>query len=132
MDLGQYAREAFPSQLFGSNSTDPTDDDFIPKGLSWLSVVTAALLILVNISLSVRLALGLTSRLVVAGVRCVIQLSVLGFVLEPIFNFGAGPQGEGKGIHCITRGRVHPITDQSQDDQSKQQQANEDFVIVMG
>jgi len=77
------------------NGTDPSGDDdgSGPLQLSWLSLVTAALLICVNVALSVRLSLGLTTKLAVAAVRCVLQLSVLGVVLQPIFNFGAGHDG---------------------------------------
>jgi putative ABC transport system permease protein len=35
-----------------------------------------------------RLGLGLHSQLLTAGVRCVIQLSLLGHILVPIFNYG--------------------------------------------
>mmetsp|Transcript_19885 Transcript_19885/g.50038 ORF Transcript_19885/g.50038 Transcript_19885/m.50038 type:complete len:460 (+) Transcript_19885:270-1649(+) len=69
-----------------------------PQELGWLAVLTSALLIIVNITLSVRLSLGLTSKLAVAAVRCVLQLSVLGVVLEPIFDFGYhGQDGVEKG-----------------------------------
>jgi hypothetical protein len=35
-----------------------------------------------------RLGLGLHTQLLVAGVRCITQLSVLGYILVPIFNYG--------------------------------------------
>jgi len=54
--------------------------------LPWYSVVlVAALLSIVGVT-SARMQLGLESRLVFAAVRCVIQLSMLGFVLMPIFR----------------------------------------------
>jgi len=34
------------------------------------------------------LGLGLHSQLLIAGVRCVVQLSLLGTILVPIFNYG--------------------------------------------
>jgi hypothetical protein len=37
---------------------------------------------------SCRLGLGMHSQLLIAGVRCVVQLSLLGYILVPIFNYG--------------------------------------------
>lgn len=37
---------------------------------------------------SPRLGLGLHSQLVIAAVRCVVQLSLLGYILGPIFDYG--------------------------------------------
>lgn len=85
-----------------------------PQELGWLAVLTSALLIIVNITLSVRLSLGLTSKLAVAAVRCVLQLSVLGVVLEPIFDFGYhGQDGVEKGAapHCRVWHAACPETD---------------------
>eukprot|EP00879_Flechtneria_rotunda_P028713 GHRR01030927.1.p1 GENE.GHRR01030927.1~~GHRR01030927.1.p1 ORF type:complete len:301 (+),score=63.82 GHRR01030927.1:256-1158(+) len=49
-------------------------------------VALAAALILVQGLVSIRLSLGLHSQLLVAGVRCIVQLSLLGYILVPIFN----------------------------------------------
>jgi ABC-type iron transport system FetAB permease component len=38
--------------------------------------------------LSRRLGLSLHSQLVIAAVRCVVQLSLLGYILGPIFDYG--------------------------------------------
>eukprot|EP00123_Amoebidium_parasiticum_P012393 comp21322_c0_seq1/m.29196 comp21322_c0_seq1/g.29196 ORF comp21322_c0_seq1/g.29196 comp21322_c0_seq1/m.29196 type:complete len:305 (-) comp21322_c0_seq1:24-938(-) len=54
--------------------------------LGWDSMGFCALLVLINVILSVVLHLGLTSKLIVAMLRCTIQLTVLGYILEPIFK----------------------------------------------
>lgn len=76
----------------GGNATDP---DLPPDEveLSWISVLFAGFLIVINITLSVRLSLGLTSKLVVSGIRCVVQLAAIGVILELIFNVGTGNDG---------------------------------------
>ncbi|KAJ2540169.1 hypothetical protein GGF49_004654 [Coemansia sp. RSA 1853] len=53
--------------------------------LSWGNVGIAALLLGFNVILSVWLGLGLSTSLVVAALRCVGQLTVLGMVLKQIF-----------------------------------------------
>jgi ABC-type iron transport system FetAB permease component len=57
--------------------------------LSPLSVAFAALLILVQAATSFHFHLGLHWQLLLAAVRCVLQLSVLGYILVPIFNYGS-------------------------------------------
>ncbi len=54
--------------------------------LSNWDVGIAALLILINGVISIALKLGLERKLLLASVRTIIQLSLLGFVLEWIFN----------------------------------------------
>ena len=51
-------------------------------------IAAAAALVLVNGGLSVWLKLGLERKLLVASVRSVVQLALLGVVLEPIFSAG--------------------------------------------
>ncbi|KAJ2726653.1 hypothetical protein GGI07_000376 [Coemansia sp. Benny D115] len=53
--------------------------------LSWANVGIAAGLLLVNVSLSGWLGLGLGKSMVIAAVRCVVQLTLLGMVLKQIF-----------------------------------------------
>jgi putative ABC transport system permease protein len=63
---------------------------YIPIGLGQLAV--AALLMLVDIALSVWLRLGLERKLVVASVRMTAQLLLVGFILTWIFRLRApGP-----------------------------------------
>ncbi|PIA19237.1 UPF0014-domain-containing protein [Coemansia reversa NRRL 1564] len=55
------------------------------KPLTWNNVSIAALLLGVNIALSMWFKLGLSSSLIVAAARCVVQLTLLGLVLKQIF-----------------------------------------------
>ncbi|KAJ2739820.1 hypothetical protein H4R23_000192 [Coemansia sp. Cherry 401B] len=54
--------------------------------LSWGNVGIAALLLGINAGLSIWLKLGLSCNLIVAALRCVAQLTVLGIVLKQIFE----------------------------------------------
>ena len=53
--------------------------------LSWPSIALAAVLILINGGISVALRLGLERRLAVAAVRTVVQLLLIGSLLEWVF-----------------------------------------------
>jgi UDP-glucose/iron transport system permease protein len=55
--------------------------------LSYLQVGLAALLILVNAAISFSLRLGLGRKLLLAAVRTVVQLLLVGLVLEWVFGF---------------------------------------------
>ncbi|KAJ2233571.1 hypothetical protein H4R99_008208 [Coemansia sp. RSA 1722] len=72
---------AFTS-AFGDNPTDPEAPD---APLTWYNVGVASLMLVFNIALSSWFGLGLSTSLVVAAVRCVVQLTLLGFVLKQIF-----------------------------------------------
>ncbi|KAL4857919.1 ATP-binding cassette sub-family G member 2 [Chlorella vulgaris] len=58
-----------------------------PVDISWVGLVLGTLLIAINGLISVWLRLGLHGKLAVAAVRCILQLSVLGYILLPIFTF---------------------------------------------
>jgi hypothetical protein len=53
--------------------------------LSWLNVGFSFLFILFDAILSATLGLGIGGSLVVAATRCVIQLSIMGLVLDKVF-----------------------------------------------
>jgi hypothetical protein len=53
--------------------------------LSWLNVGFGFLFILFDAILSATLGLGIGGSLVVAATRCVIQLSIMGLVLDKVF-----------------------------------------------
>ncbi|KAJ1664193.1 hypothetical protein IW140_004222 [Coemansia sp. RSA 1813] len=53
--------------------------------LSWGNVEVAALMLLFNVGVSMWLGLGLSAGLIIASIRCVIQLTVLGLILNQIF-----------------------------------------------
>jgi len=59
--------------------------------VSALDLVLAASLLLVNLALSAVLRLGMGRRLLVASARMVVQLLLLGFVLEWVFESANGP-----------------------------------------
>ena len=56
-----------------------------PLPISWWSLSFAALLLLANAGLSLWLSLGLEKKILVAASRAFVQLSLLGYVLVPIF-----------------------------------------------
>ncbi|KXZ55582.1 hypothetical protein GPECTOR_2g1131 [Gonium pectorale] len=55
--------------------------------LSPIAVALSAAVLVVNAFISLRFKLGLHVQLVVASVRMVVQLSILGYVLVPIFSY---------------------------------------------
>lgn len=57
-----------------------------PLELSWLDLAGAASLILLNGGLSLWLKLGLEKKLLVAALRSVVQLTLLGYLLVPVFS----------------------------------------------
>ncbi|KAG2501532.1 hypothetical protein HYH03_000039 [Edaphochlamys debaryana] len=68
----------------------PTPDQHGDSGtipLSPLAVALAAVVLVINGIISLRFKLGLHTQLLVAATRMVIQLSVLGYVLVPIFTY---------------------------------------------
>ncbi|MEZ4237744.1 MAG: ABC transporter permease [Myxococcota bacterium] len=57
-----------------------------PVPVGWAQLAGAAALLLVDGALSAWLGLGLEGRLLVAGVRAVVQLTLLGAVLAPVMR----------------------------------------------
>lgn len=57
-----------------------------PIALDWLDVALAAALLLVNGLISLALGLRMERTLLVAAVRTIVQLSLLGLVLAPVFS----------------------------------------------
>lgn len=58
-----------------------------PIALEWPALAGAAALLLVNAAVSVWLKLGLERKLLVATARTVVQLTLLGLLLVPVFAF---------------------------------------------
>ncbi|CAO3668529.1 unnamed protein product [Umbelopsis ramanniana] len=54
--------------------------------LKWWNVGFASLFIVVNLIMSSILGLGLEKSLLVSAIRCVVQLTIMGFVLEDVFQ----------------------------------------------
>ncbi len=57
-----------------------------PQEISSLGLFAAALLLLLNAGLSVGLSLGLGRRILVAALRAAVQLTLLGYLLGPLFR----------------------------------------------
>lgn len=55
------------------------------SALTWADVALASLLLLVSVGVSAYLKLGLTKTLLIAGVRTVVQLSLVGLILAWVF-----------------------------------------------
>jgi putative ABC transport system permease protein len=64
----------------------PSPDPYAPADISYYGLALAAVLVSINGAISAWLRLGLHGWLALAAVRCILQLSALGFVLVPIFN----------------------------------------------
>lgn len=75
---------SYPSPPSPPNSETPSDLLL----LSPAKVALAAALLLINSVISFKLRLGTEVQLLVAGFRCVVQLSFLGYILVPIFSYG--------------------------------------------
>lgn len=72
-------------QTMKNSSTHDSDDGSGPVKISLLHLGMAVLpLVLISIG-SIRLGLGLGGKMAIATLRCTIQLSVLGWILVPIF-----------------------------------------------
>ncbi|KAI8601562.1 UPF0014 family [Dissophora ornata] len=54
--------------------------------LQWYHVAIASVLIIINGTLSIILGLGLEKRLFISAIRCVVQLTIMGLVLQNIFD----------------------------------------------
>ncbi|KAJ1956236.1 hypothetical protein GGI12_005359 [Dipsacomyces acuminosporus] len=54
--------------------------------LTWWNVALAASMLLLNVFISSIMKLGLEKQIVVAGVRCVVQLTILGLILRHVFT----------------------------------------------
>ncbi|GIL52589.1 hypothetical protein Vafri_8411 [Volvox africanus] len=72
---------SFPASLGNSVSTEGT------IYLSPVAVSLSAAVLLVNAFISLRFKLGLHTQLVIASIRMVVQLSLLGYILVPIFTY---------------------------------------------
>lgn len=57
--------------------------------LSYVDIGLAAVLLFMNAALSLALRLGLAQRLLVAGARMVVQLTLIGLVLKALFEFAS-------------------------------------------
>lgn len=77
---------ALQLQQFPGNAAAAGPGGGGPAQINLLGLVLSAALVGVNGIISLWLRLGLHGKLAVAAIRCILQLSVLGFILVPIFN----------------------------------------------
>ncbi|KAJ2956339.1 hypothetical protein NQZ79_g7802 [Umbelopsis isabellina] len=63
-----------------------TDGEEKNTHLTWWNVAFASLFIIVNMVMSGSLGLGFEKPLVISAVRCVVQLTLMAFVLEDVFK----------------------------------------------
>ncbi|KAI9229962.1 MAG: UPF0014 family [Piptocephalis tieghemiana] len=68
-----------------STSNDPGTFPEEPH-LSWWNVAVASGFLLINGAISVYMGLGLEKTILIAAVRCIIQLTIMGYVLTEIFS----------------------------------------------
>lgn len=84
--------DLFLAPTLASNATmafrAPQDDPSQSPELTPLNVALALLFVVFDSILSVTLGLGIASSLLVAATRCILQLSVMGLVLQKVFETG--------------------------------------------
>ncbi|TPX59550.1 hypothetical protein PhCBS80983_g02432 [Powellomyces hirtus] len=73
-------RNAF-DHVSSPGERSPVEDE-----LDWTNVATAATLILGNALVSMLFGLGLERTLIVSAIRCVVQLTIMGQILQPVFE----------------------------------------------
>jgi len=54
--------------------------------ISWLNVTGAAFILLLDVVVCIYFKLGIAQDLIVAALRCVVQLSLLGLILDRVFT----------------------------------------------
>ncbi|KAI9357491.1 hypothetical protein BD770DRAFT_427727 [Pilaira anomala] len=72
-----------------ANVTQPTEQESGHSSappLTWVNVAIASSFILVNGGISLALGLQLEKSLIIAAIRCLIQLTLMGFILEDVFK----------------------------------------------
>lgn len=62
------------------------DDDSSRTVLSWSNVALALSFVLFDTAVSAFYRLGISSSLLTAALRCIVQLSIMGLVLQNIFE----------------------------------------------
>ncbi|KAI9178744.1 hypothetical protein H9P43_005406 [Blastocladiella emersonii ATCC 22665] len=63
----------------------------VMQNLTEANVAIAASLLLLNVILSLVFQLGLESSILISALRCYVQLTLMGRVLEPVFQHGEDP-----------------------------------------
>lgn len=92
----------WPLPAFGAAALASPESDEGVMTLSWAAVACAAALIVVQALASLRFDLGLHTQLLLAAVRCVVQLDLLGMVL------GEEARGAAPLAACCSEGPTQP------------------------
>ncbi|KAI9305803.1 hypothetical protein BJ944DRAFT_161056 [Cunninghamella echinulata] len=72
---------------FAANDTNGGDNGTIgTPNLTWLNVAIAGGFILFNCAVSIYLDLQLEKSLIIAAIRCLVQLTIMGYILEDVFK----------------------------------------------
>lgn len=58
----------------------------VKSPVTWTNVLIALSLILFDLAISSSFRLGITRQLLVAAARCILQLSLMGLVLDSVFR----------------------------------------------
>lgn len=65
---------------------DPSPGNNKQLAVTWLNVAYAGGVLLLDVAICIHFKLGVARDLLVAAARCVIQLSLLGLVLDSVFS----------------------------------------------
>ncbi|KAJ8652788.1 hypothetical protein O0I10_011594 [Lichtheimia ornata] len=73
-------------QASNTTSTEEVHDYGKQPELGWQNVAIASTFILINGIMSLLLGLKLEKSLIIAAIRCLVQLTIMGFILEDVFK----------------------------------------------
>lgn len=54
--------------------------------VSWVNVGYAGIILLIDVAICIYFKLGVAQNLIIAALRCIIQLSLLGLILDSVFS----------------------------------------------
>ncbi|KAI8079873.1 uncharacterized protein BX664DRAFT_204121 [Halteromyces radiatus] len=74
------------TRLATNETNGGTQDPIGTPNLTWLNVAIAGCFILFNCGVSLFLELKLEKSLIIAAVRCLVQLTIMGYILEDVFK----------------------------------------------
>ncbi|KAI9364404.1 hypothetical protein DFJ73DRAFT_809141 [Zopfochytrium polystomum] len=83
--LTALAAAAATTNGTGGDPSCPPSDAPVTR-LQWYNVVYGFSLVIANVGISSMFSLGLESTMIIAAFRCIVQLSVMGLVLKPVFE----------------------------------------------
>ncbi|KAG8828004.1 hypothetical protein FRC19_010512 [Serendipita sp. 401] len=84
-----------------------------PAHLTWVNIAIGLLFLLLDASLSIFFQLGLSVSLLTAAARCVLQLTVMGFVLQRVFETNSPWAVAGITCLLILLGTIETVVNKS-------------------